>query len=258
MANPTRSPKSISDWNLRNIWAYNIKIVSQNTLEFFGVSDSELPPPRVHDEVLTVKYSEAAQHDDAYLLLSTKALGYRGDSPVVDFTAELFRVLGYVGRAEGRFTRTRIDLPLRVREHEMVVNVDVCIVDDNNQIVLLAQDYKTDDEEEIGDVPEVRLIAGAIAAFGINNNLSIRTLSSRQDAPVEKVIAGITMRYEMPVFYKIPVTAGLVEAVSLGTFPQQETIVHTYTPRFGYERDFCDLNCRRVVLSCCEAFKKFL
>ncbi len=257
MANPTRSPKSISDWNLRNIWAYNIKIVNQNTLEFFGVSDSELPPPRVHDEVLTVKYSEAAQHDDAYLLLSTKALGYCGDSPVVDFTAELFRVLGYVGRAEGRFTRTRVDLPLRVREHEMVVNVDVCIVDDNNQVVLLAQEDKTDDEEDLGDIPEVRLIAGAIAAFGINNNLGIRTLgSSQDDAPVEKVIAGITMEDEIPSFYKIPVTAGLVEAVSLGTFPQQETIVHTYTPRC--QKDFGDLECRRVVLSCCEAFKKFL
>src|SRR6266478_7719813 len=54
-------PKSISDWNLRDIWAYNIKIVDQNTLEFFGVSDSDLPLPRVHDEVLAVKYFEAAQ-----------------------------------------------------------------------------------------------------------------------------------------------------------------------------------------------------
>ncbi len=205
-----------------------------------------------------MKYQGAAQHDDAYLLLSTRTnLHHCGSSRTVEFTTELFRVLGYVGRAEGRFTRTRIDLPLRVREHEMVVNVDVCIVDDNNQVVLLAQEDKTDDEEDLGDIPEVRLIAGAIAAFGMNNNLSVRTLGSRQDdAPVEKVIAGITMEDEIPSFYKIPVTAGLVEAVSLGTFPQQETIVHTYTPRC--QKDFGDLECRRVVLSCCEAFKKFL
>jgi len=258
-------PKSGSDWDDKDLQRYNIKIVYQNTLDFFGVSDSELPLPRVPDEVLTVEYPRAAQHDDAYLLLSTMnhvVNNNQGkDSSVVDFTAHLFRVLGYVGKAEGRSTRNRIQVPISEYYLEILAKPDIGITDKNDQIVLLVQEDKANLDSSHSTHPEVELIAGAIAAF-VSNNLNIQ--NDFRGILVDQVMAGIVMRGTMPVFYKIPITAQLVDAVSRGMKPEQETIVDAYIPEFpeqpsdvSVKQSFGCLKSRRVILSCFEAFKKF-
>ncbi len=264
-------PKSGSDWDDKDLQRYNIKIVYQNTLDFFGVSysesDSELPLPKVHNEVLTVEYPRAAQHDDAYLLLSTMnhvVNNNQGkDSSVVDFIAHLFRVLGYVGRAEGRSTRNRIQVPISKYYPEILAKPDICIMDKKDQIVLLVQEDKTNLYSSHSTHPEVELIAGAIAAF-VSNKSFIQRTSRLGDILVDQVMAGIVMRGTMPVFYKIPITAQLVDAVSRGMKPEQETIVDAYIPEFpeqpsdvSVKQSFECLKSRRVILSCFEAFKKF-
>lgn len=261
-------PKSGSDWNDKDLQRYNIKIVYQNTLDFFGISDSELPLPRVHDEVLTVEYPQAAQHDDAYLLLSTMNHVVNNDqgkdSSVVDFTAHLLRVLGYVGRAKNRFTRKRIEVPVSDYYPKILAKPDIAIIDPGNcyQIVLLVQEDKTNLDSSHSTHPEAELIAGAIGAF-VSNNSSLRLISTTGRRNLNQVMAGIVMRGTMPVFYKIPITATLVDAVSRGMKPKQETIVNAYIPKFPEPpsdvsvKSFECLESRRVILSCCEAFKKF-
>jgi len=264
-------PKSGSDWDDKDLQRYNIKIVYQNTLDFFGVSDSEsdseLPLPRVHDEVLTVEYPRAAQHDDAYLLLSTMnhvVNNNQGkDSSVVDFTTHLFRVLGYVGRAECRSTRKKIQVPISEYYLEILAKPDIIIMDKKGQIVLLVQEDKTNLDSSYSTHPEVELIAGAIAAF-VRNKLNLQHTSRLGGTLVDQVMAGIVMRGTMPVFYKIPITAVLVDAVSRGMKPKQETIVDAYIPAFpeppsdvSVKQSFGCLKSRRVILSCFEAFKKF-
>jgi len=115
--------------------------------------------------------------------------------------------------------------------------------------------------------PEAQLIAGAIAVFDINDDLRRGRLGFYRGIRVDhvdQVVAGIVMTGTMPVFYKIPITAVLVDAVSRGMKPEQETIVNAYIPEFpepssdvSVKQSFGCLKSRRVILSCCEAFKKF-
>ena len=107
------------------------------------------------------------------------------------------------------------------------------------------------------------MIAGAIAAF-VSNKSFIQRTSRLGDILVDQVMAGIVMTGTMPVFYKIPITAVLVDAVSRGMKPEQETIVNAYIPEFpeppsdvSVKQSFGCLKSRRVILSCFEAFKKF-
>jgi len=90
-----------------------------------------------------------------------------GESAVVDFAAGLFRALGYAKR--NRVARTRKGLSLFTCSEFRHAQTDVCIVDlDQNDILLLVQEDKRFEEGEGGD-PEAQLIAETIAAFGMNN-----------------------------------------------------------------------------------------
>ena len=63
-----------------------------------------------------------------------------------------------------------------------------------------------------------------------------------------------------PVFYKIPVTAELSEAVRRGTYPATETRVLKYVPVLPRRRSLGmrPLENRVELLACLEAFKQFL
>jgi hypothetical protein len=157
----------------------------------------------------------------------------------------------------GRVARTRKDLPFWVCGEERYAKTDVCIMDDQN-ILLLAQEDKRHLE---GTDPEPQLVAEGIAAFYNNNNTRVRSLML--EPLLSKVIPGITMQGTMPTFYKIPVTADLVRAVQLGEYPAQETTVYAHLPVVPrparrYNEGMKPLDNRRVVMACYEAFKQFL
>jgi hypothetical protein len=74
---------------------------------------------------------------------------------------------------------------------------------------------------------------------------------------------GITMVGVVPIFYRIPVTAELVQCVQAGRYSPKQTIVQRCIPpvpdRDAYpEEGLVPLANRRIVMQCFEAFKTFV
>jgi hypothetical protein len=227
MANIIRSSKSGSDWTPNELVTYKIRVVYQDFATFFG---SPTPPnPQVDSEVLTVQDIVSMQSDDAFTFLHTMDLVMTTspgeESAVNDFVVHLFRLLCYTGRAVSRITRTRKDLPFWVCGEERYPKTDVCVMDDQDILLVVQEDKRHLDG--MTD-PEPQLVVEAIAAFYNNNNMRLRLFML--DPLQSKVIPGITMKGTTPTFYRIPVTADLVHAVQLGQCPAQETIVNAHIP----------------------------
>ncbi|KAF8332395.1 uncharacterized protein EI90DRAFT_3055506 [Cantharellus anzutake] len=167
-----------------------------------------------------------------------------GESAVDDFAAGLFRALGYARR--NRVVHTR--------------KTDVCIIDrDQNDILLLVQEDKRYEEGDGAD-PEAQLIAEAIAAFDTNNKQRVR---ADLDSLDEKIMPGITMMGTAPTFYKIPVTNDLQQHVAQGTYPPNPTCVMFCQPPVPrparrYSEGMKPLDNRCQILSCYEAFKTII
>ena len=71
---------------------------------------------------------------------------------------------------------------------------------------------------------------------------------------------GITMIGTAPIFYRIPVSTQLLDALVTSTYPKEETVVFRFTPPVADEGAYFSegmrpLDNRRVVLQCFEAFK---
>ncbi|EPQ56934.1 hypothetical protein GLOTRDRAFT_37590 [Gloeophyllum trabeum ATCC 11539] len=266
MANLARSPKSGSDWTPNDLAAYNIRVEYQDSRAFFGIAD--LPQPHVDDEVMNAPDAAATQRDEPYTLLRTMDLAmaapYGEESAVDDFAVQLFKMLGYTGRALGRVARTRKDIAFWVCGQERHVKTDVCIMDDSeilddfpHPLLLVQEDKRHLDQSD----PEPQLVAEAIAALYHNNRIRVQALGV--PALESRVIPGIIMKGTMPTFYRIPVTTELVRAVQMGEYPEQETVVYAHVPSVPrparrYSEGMKPLDNRRIVLSCYEAFKQFL
>jgi len=93
---------------------------------------------------------------------------------VDDFAVCLLTLFGYV--LETRMTRTRADIPLTICGEQCHVETDVCVVDEDDILLLVR---KTNDTKS-GRIRSHRLIAEAIAAFQANNTRRTRVLG--QDA----------------------------------------------------------------------------
>ncbi len=71
---------------------------------------------------------------------------------------------------------------------------------------------------------------------------------------------GITMVGTAPVFYSIPVSPQLLEALVTSTFPKEETVVLRFVPPVANKETYFSegmrpLANRHIVLQCFEAFK---
>jgi len=258
MANLIRSAKSGGDWTKNDLSAYNIRVVLQDAPTFFGVA--QLPAPvTTPEEILVVDDANATTSDEGYVLLRTLDIAMspppNEESAVDDFAVALLRACGYIRR--GRVVRTRKDINFLVCGENRHAKTDVCILDDNEILLLVQEDKRHMDSSN----PEAQLIAEAIAAFDSNNYTRERTLGL---TPLQsKIIPGITMKGTAPTFYKIPVTTTLVNAVATGTYPQQETVVYAHIPDVPrparrWSEGMKPLDNRRIILSCYEAFKQFV
>ncbi|TFY61093.1 hypothetical protein EVJ58_g4715, partial [Rhodofomes roseus] len=216
MANIGRAPKAGDDWTPNDLLS--------------------LPQGDHVKEVLSVPDVSAAEHDDSYTLLRTMELAMtphcNEESAVVDFVVALFRLLGFVGRAAGRTTRTRKALPFWICGHKRHATADVCIVDDANIIRFLVQEDKRHADHPDS---EPQLIAAAVATFSNNNHARIRCLGA--SAFASEVICGIIMKGTMPTFYRIPITLDLCRG------------------RLRYIEGMTPLDNRAVVLACFEEIK---
>jgi hypothetical protein len=141
---------------------------------------------------------------------------------VDDFAVCLLTLLGYVPRT--RMTRTRADMPLTICGKQCHAKTDVCVVDEDDILLLVQQDKRHKERKD----PEPHLIAEVIAAFQANNTRRTRVLD--QDAIDAKVMPGITSVGSSPTFYKIPVTKDLAQAVALGRFPATPTAMYAHLP----------------------------
>ena len=78
-----------------------------------------------------------------------------------------------------------------------------------------------------------------------------------------KVVPGIIMIGTAPIFYKVNVTAALVECIETAQYPAQVTNVRKLVPPVQrplglQEEGMRPLDNRAVVLSCFEAFRQFI
>jgi len=78
-----------------------------------------------------------------------------------------------------------------------------------------------------------------------------------------KEFAAIAFRGTAPMFYKIPITANLLESLASVQFPSQQTIVQRLIPPVPnmsrlLEDGMLPLENRHVILQCFEAFKQFV
>ena len=258
MANILRTAKSGSDWTSNELAAYNITVVPQNKEEFFGTIN--LPNPA--EPTLAGFMTTETRRDAAAADKNTKRLLHHldlamdpkvgQDAAVDNFAVELLRGLDYDDGDRIIFFRRAI--PFIICGQNSVAQTDVCIMDDNDVLLLLQEDKRLTSMKD----PEPQLIAEAIAAFAINNQKRERDLRLPRRNSI--MFPCLTMIGTSPIFYKITVTAALSKAVQIGAFPEVETRVLRYIP--GLPRRNSEgmrpLPNRLEILRCLEAFKRFL
>ncbi|KAI0299842.1 hypothetical protein BC826DRAFT_966837 [Russula brevipes] len=210
MANLIRSAKFGNDWTRNDLASYNITVNQMAPTTFFGLQ--ELPPPSVDQELLAVADAndmQQALHAELINLLDLTMIPGSEESSAVDFSAKLFRVLGY--DYWNRVARTRMSIDLFICGEKRHTKAD-------NTILLLVQEDKRVFPGDPLDA-QAQLVAGAVAAFNTNN-------ASREAAGLpplaEKVMPGIVMVGTSPSFFKIPVTQTLASHIAHGTYPPEE------------------------------------
>ncbi|KAH9044313.1 hypothetical protein EDB85DRAFT_1884846 [Lactarius pseudohatsudake] len=147
---------------------------------------------------------------------------------------------------------THTDIPLKICGEIRHAKTDVCIVDSDNLLLLIQEDKRRKEKKD----PSPQLIAEAVATFQANDRM--RKFRSRPC-----IIPGIILRGTFPTFYKIPVTRQLADSVAHGRYPTEPTVVHAHIPDIPrpascLSEGMRPLDNRRIILSCYQAFKKFV
>ncbi|KAI0253588.1 hypothetical protein BJV78DRAFT_1122961 [Lactifluus subvellereus] len=223
MANLIRSAKSGSDWTANDLLAYNIQISPLTPDEFYGTplptvaSLSSLDP-----QLLSGTLNTAGLSDETYRLLQYLDLASRAnagqESAIDDFAREILRAVGYERR--GLLLRSRYAIPLLIcGDPNRSAQTDVTLIQGSSTVLLVVQEDKT----AISTYdPEPQVIAEAIATFQYNNRTRARL---GQPVLASMTIPCITMIGTRPIFYLVPVTRELSEAVATAQYPHSPTLV---------------------------------
>lgn len=189
------------------------------------------------------------------------------ESAVKDFAGLVLRLMKYNSGRE-RLIRSRKEISFVMAGHRVDAKADICVIEHN----LL---FKQDKGSFLADPNflmmsqrqgqgflhdgESQLVTEAIAAFHHNNGNRRLT-----DLPklTRKLMPGIVMINSTAFFYLIPVTETLVDEISTGSYPADETVVFQFLPPIPDNVHYADhgkgmrpLENRRIIL---EAFKKFV
>jgi hypothetical protein len=274
MANLIRSAKSGSDWTSNELLAFNIKVVDTNATTFFG--NPELPQPFISPTILNNLHMPDGDllddERDFFLHLSSVENGFE-ESAVDDFAALLLRLMKY-NSGRQRLIRSRKEISFVMAGHRVDAKTDVCVIEDGRFILLVQEDkasfcqraepnfLMTSQRQGYIEDIEPQLVAEAIAAF-YQNNVNRRLAGLPKLA--RKLMPGIVMIGSAAVFYLIPITDILVDAISTASYPATETVVFQFVPPVPNSTHYVDhgkgmrpLENRRIVLQCFEAFKKFV
>jgi hypothetical protein len=141
MAEFIRKAKSGSDWTQNELAAYNITVVFQDAVTFFGTPN--LSPPDINPtDFLNALDPDDTVDDNAYQLLRTMDLAMapapEEESAVDDFAMLLLRALDYARR--GRVLRSRKDIPLLICGENRHAKTDVCLIDEDGILLLVQED----------------------------------------------------------------------------------------------------------------------
>jgi hypothetical protein len=223
MANIIRSAKSGSDWTTNELLAYDIRVSSQSPDKFYGTplptvaGLSTLDPHLVSGTLSTQGLSDETYRLLQYLDLASRA-NVGQESAIDDFAREILRELGYERR--GLLLRSRYAIPLLIcGDPNQSAQTDVSLIQGSSTILLVVQEDKATISTRD---PESQVIAEAIATFQCNNRTRARLGQPELDS---MTIPCITMIGTRPIFYLVPVTRELNEAVATGQYPLTPTIV---------------------------------
>jgi hypothetical protein len=259
----SRPSKMGRKWTQDDFLAYKIKVVYQDLETFFGVTD--LPLPNNIENPGSLKRHPFSAQDFAnakepgtssilrYMNHITRATDPENrKSNTIALVRELLDLLYYTDVAQKREMMMWLKLQYLASQGKPP-QVDICIMHEFTSILLVVKV----DRQSRGFDPEPRLISDTIAVFHNDNIMRVKRLGT--DPLISKVMPGIVMKGSMPTFYKILVTPELVKAVESGERPEEETIVHAYRPEVpSPEEGMKPLDNRYIILSCFEAFRKFL
>ncbi|KAF8808453.1 hypothetical protein BYT27DRAFT_7137408 [Phlegmacium glaucopus] len=256
MANLLRYAKSGEDWSDNELLAFNIQVVDANIAAFFDAP--ELPPPTVSATILNnMDKPDGPLVKGDRLFFQYMELVEKPCSPescVNDFAAFILRTLNYDN--EDRVICRNTEISFLMAGQRVDAKTDVCVMDELE--LLFVQEVKVNCG--ISDDPEPQVIAEAIAAF-YQNNLQRKQTGLQ---PLQsKYIPAITMIGTAPIFYRIPVTTALLQALATASYPQEETTVLKFIPpvpnQHRYRIDgMRPLDNRHIILQCFEAFKAFM
>ena len=260
-------PGSGNDWTTKELAALNIRVADAPVPAFFA--NSELPPTPVSSTILDNLYIPPGhlRRDNRlffqYLMLEERATSE--EYAVDNFTGFLLRMLRYdeIDGVDG-LVQLGKDFSFDMAGKRINVWADVCVMQNSDDLLLVHIERSSyiaslkDPQRQQSAEPQI--IAGAIAAY-YQNNLR-RTQAGLPALPVI-LMPGITMHGTAPVFYHIPVSPQLLEALATSTYPKEETVVLRFIPPVANPETYLSdgirpLDNRRIILQCFEAFKASL
>ncbi|KAK0470594.1 hypothetical protein IW261DRAFT_1573028 [Armillaria novae-zelandiae] len=198
MANIICSAKSGSDWSSNDLISYNITIRRLSSDSFFGYKPHTIPDAIDPAFLTTTVPPDEHLSDGTYRLLQYLDLAMHAnsgqESAIDDFAKELLRLLGFEERS---------------------AQTDLCLIQGTMTILLVIQEDKT-------LVSEAQVIAEAVAAFQYNNTARDHNGLDLRDS---MTIPAIMMISTHPIFYKVPITQELSDAVTTGQYPVSKTEV---------------------------------
>ena len=253
-------PPKPDDWTESVLINYGMRAGIQNKQEFFGVADLPAPViPSLAGFMTTEDREQAADGETRKLLhyLDLVLDPQIGQEAVVDnFAAKLLEKLGY---DEGdRIIFTRRVLPIVFGGVSYTTQADVCVMDDDDQILLIWQNTLIPSLKD----PEPQIVVKAIAAYDADNKVRVTTLNL---PPLPTItFPAISMIGTKLIFYKITVTANLSAFVQQGSYPIQYGTSGARLVRYipvlpqRHGLGMRPLENRVEILACLEAFKQFL
>jgi hypothetical protein len=282
VANLIRYAISGNHWTFVDLDAYNIRISTVDTEEFFGVP--LLPAPTVDPIILDNVDPPVGTHlpRNAHLFFrflrnvftSESPPGQIGGpateedtSPIIVFSFHILRSLLQFTKPDRMMLSCNV-VRFFVSTEEVKAKLDLALLDSDNRILLILEERVSSSpiathhfltptkNPSPQDQPEPRLVAKALAAF------QIETRSDHTAAGLPPVLSktyiGIVMDWSTPRFYKITITQALSDAVACGLFPAKETIVQRFIPPVPDAWGMLSLEDRRVCFQCFEALKSLL
>ena len=158
MANLIRYAKSGNDWTQNELDCFNIVVAEQSKQEFFGTHNLPVPNYPSLAGFLSIEDRANVADPDTKTLLHYLDLALDPhvgqETAVVNFAVKLLEKLGY---DEGdRIILINHALPLLICGVTRVAQTDICILDDDNNILLLVQGRQTTHQYERSRAPDHR------------------------------------------------------------------------------------------------------